>query len=356
MVTDWIRWRGIPRSASIIINNYNYEAFLRAAIESALRQTRPAQVLVVDDGSEDCSVAIIRSFGDQIEAIFKPNGGQASAMNEGFARAQGDLVIFLDSDDLLEPTAVESLLSSWKPGSVLVQYPLTIIDAENVSHGIYPDPPKSGLAEGDVRPQLLATGSFPVNVTSGLAFSRSALLEIMPIPKVYRNAADGYLARGVAFLGQVQRLEAPLGCYRKHGRNDSDVCAAPGGMAEGFRKKIRYAESEFTTTRQFAERFGLSVVSNIGEQDAWFLGYRLFSLLLEPESHPIPNDRRWPLLGRYIKARWRSGWPLHRRLMATVLATVACVGTRHMRSTAIRWLHDSSSRPNWFRALSSRRA
>ena len=87
---------------SIIINNYNYARFLRAAIDSALGQSYASiEVLVVDDGSTDQSRAIIDSYGDRVKSILKKNGGQASALNAGFAQCQGDIVIFLDADDVL---------------------------------------------------------------------------------------------------------------------------------------------------------------------------------------------------------------------------------------------------------------
>ena len=93
-----------PRSASIIINNYNYGQFVGQAIESALEQTHPAQVIAVDDGSTDDSREIIARFDSRVLPIFKPNGGQGSAMNDGFAMATGDIVLFLDSDDSRTPT------------------------------------------------------------------------------------------------------------------------------------------------------------------------------------------------------------------------------------------------------------
>ena len=345
-----------PCSATILINNFNYRPFVETAIASALAQTHPAQVVVVDDGSTDGSQEVIAAFGDRVRAVYQRNGGQASAMNEGFRLATGDVVVFLDSDDFLEPHAVETLLSGWRPGTVLGQYPLTIVDVEGTARGVYPDPPHVGLADGNVREQLVATGSYPVTVTSGLAFARTVLDQVMPIPVgPFRNAADGYLTRAVAFLGRVQRFDERLGSYRQHGCNDSDVCAPPGGLAGGFRKKIRYAENEFFTTSELAIKHGLRVVADLGEHDPNYIGYRLFSLLLDPESHPLRQDRRWPLLRRYVAARWQSAWPIHRKILALTLATAASLSTSQMSTTWIRWLHDSSSRPSWLRALAPTR-
>ncbi len=98
---------------SIIINNYNYARYLPHAIDSALDQTfSPIEVIVVDDGSNDDSEEVIREYGDLITAIFKPNGGQASAFNVGLRHSEGDYVIFLDADDILLPHIVESIVDA----------------------------------------------------------------------------------------------------------------------------------------------------------------------------------------------------------------------------------------------------
>ena len=97
------------RLASIIIDNYNYAGFLREAIESALNQTyQKIEIIVVDDGSTDSSREIISSYGCRVISILKCNGGQNSALNAGFSASRGNVILFLDSDDALLPTAVEA--------------------------------------------------------------------------------------------------------------------------------------------------------------------------------------------------------------------------------------------------------
>ena len=87
---------------SIVVINYNYARFLRAAVDSALAQTFPnIEVIAVDDGSTDESRDVIESYGNRISSVFKPNGGQGSAFNAGFAASRGEVVIFLDADDAL---------------------------------------------------------------------------------------------------------------------------------------------------------------------------------------------------------------------------------------------------------------
>jgi glycosyltransferase involved in cell wall biosynthesis len=87
---------------SIIIPCYNGADCVADAITSALEQSYPRkEVIVVDDGSRDSSVDVIRSFGDAITWLTVPNSGVAGARNLGFSLSAGDLIQFLDQDDLL---------------------------------------------------------------------------------------------------------------------------------------------------------------------------------------------------------------------------------------------------------------
>jgi glycosyltransferase involved in cell wall biosynthesis len=98
---------------SIVIPNFNYGHFLAEAIESALGQSYPGkEVIVVDDGSTDSSTAVIASFAGRIRHVAKENGGLSSARNAGLGVARGDLLLFLDADDILAPGAVERLVSA----------------------------------------------------------------------------------------------------------------------------------------------------------------------------------------------------------------------------------------------------
>ncbi|HZZ74111.1 MAG TPA: glycosyltransferase family A protein, partial [Pirellulales bacterium] len=98
---------------SCLVNNYNYGPYVTEAVDSARAQTVPFdEILVVDDGSTDDSVSRLsaRYAGDPVVRILaKANGGQLSAFNEGFLHSTGDLVFFLDADDLYEPTHVEQM-------------------------------------------------------------------------------------------------------------------------------------------------------------------------------------------------------------------------------------------------------
>ncbi len=98
-------------SVSVVIPTFNRAEFVVMAITSALEQSyRNCDVVVVDDGStDDTRAAIERRFGDnpRVRYIWQKNQGVSSARNLGLAAAQGDLITFLDSDDLWKPWKLE---------------------------------------------------------------------------------------------------------------------------------------------------------------------------------------------------------------------------------------------------------
>lgn len=88
-------------SVSVIIPAYNAESFLADAVQSVLAQTiKPSEIIVVNDGSTDNTESIAKRFGNKIRYIRQENGGTASARNRGLEIAGGDLIGFLDADDI----------------------------------------------------------------------------------------------------------------------------------------------------------------------------------------------------------------------------------------------------------------
>ncbi len=93
---------------SALIPAYNCEATIRTTLDSVLAQTRqPDEILVMNDGSTDNTASILESYKPRITIFRQPNKGLAVARNELVARAQGDLLAFLDSDDIWNPQYLE---------------------------------------------------------------------------------------------------------------------------------------------------------------------------------------------------------------------------------------------------------
>lgn len=93
---------------SIIIPSYNQQEFLPDAIESALNQTSPCEVIVVDDGSTDNSLEIARKY--PVKVISQVNKGLSSARNTGIMNATGRYILPLDADDILLDNCAERVL------------------------------------------------------------------------------------------------------------------------------------------------------------------------------------------------------------------------------------------------------
>ncbi len=93
---------------SVIIPNHNYANFLEGAIESVLFQTYSnIEIIVVDDGSSDNSREVLKKYANQVKLIFQTNQGVSIARNTGVAESKGDLIAFLDADDIWLPTKIE---------------------------------------------------------------------------------------------------------------------------------------------------------------------------------------------------------------------------------------------------------
>jgi glycosyltransferase involved in cell wall biosynthesis len=92
---------------SVVIPLFDGERFLAAALDSVLAQThRPMEIIVVDDGSRDRGAEIARSYAG-VQVVTQDNAGTAAARNAGIARAHGDLIAFLDQDDVWAPEKLD---------------------------------------------------------------------------------------------------------------------------------------------------------------------------------------------------------------------------------------------------------
>lgn len=109
----------MAETVSVIIPAYNAAMHVTRAIESALAQTHPAiEILVVDDGSNDRTAAVVAAMPPPVRLIRKENGGPASARNLGAAQAQGDWLALLDADDWWFPDKLRAQLAMARPPEI----------------------------------------------------------------------------------------------------------------------------------------------------------------------------------------------------------------------------------------------
>ena len=210
---------------SIIINNFNYESFLAEAINSALGQTYcHKEIIVVDDGSTDNSQKIILSYGDRITPVFKENGGQASAFNAGFAVSKGDIICFLDSDDVFLPEKVVEIVD------IFTEYPdigwcfhsLNLVDKS--SEELVGVSREKGSRKCNFVTQI-KQGKLPFYPppTSGLCFQHSLIKSILPMTESLRRGADRYLVVIAIALSQGFFLDKKLAVQGIHEDNGNTL-------------------------------------------------------------------------------------------------------------------------------------
>jgi glycosyltransferase involved in cell wall biosynthesis len=102
-------------AVSVIIPTYNRARFLGEAIESVLNQSyRDFELIVIDDGSEDETEQIVRSYGNHITYHFQKNAGISCARNKGLHYARGEHIAFLDSDDLWKKQKLHTQMDYFK--------------------------------------------------------------------------------------------------------------------------------------------------------------------------------------------------------------------------------------------------
>jgi glycosyltransferase involved in cell wall biosynthesis len=107
--------------ATVVIPCWNASAWIERAIRSALDQSiKGVEVIVVDDGSTDASVDIVRSFEPRVTLISDPNRGASSARNRGLSKARAKFVMFLDADDYIEPNSLACWLDDASDADVVL--------------------------------------------------------------------------------------------------------------------------------------------------------------------------------------------------------------------------------------------
>jgi hypothetical protein len=293
---------------SVILNNFDYGGYITAAVDSALGQTYGAvEVIVVDDGSTDNSRELLRAYGSRITLVLKANGGQASALNAGLAHSHGDIVIFLDADDVLMPTTAAQVAAAFRahPGAARAHYRMAVIDAQGALTGAVKPAGHLPLLSGDLRRHVL---NFPDDLpwlpTSGNAYAASVLRQIMPMPEApFRILADYYLSHVTPLFGHVIALDTVGAHYRVHGSNSYARDGAPLDLAH-VRRTIEHWQAAHVYLQRFADQLGLPgrPSTAAGVLSVALIANRLVSLKLEAARHPVPGDTP----GRLLRLGWRA--------------------------------------------------
>jgi glycosyltransferase involved in cell wall biosynthesis len=209
---------------SVLIDTYNHERFIERAITSVLEQDMPmdgVEILIVDDGSTDRTPDIIRRFEPRVRLIRKPNGGQASAFNLGFAQAHGEILVTLDGDDWWAKEKLRRVLETLEANPAV----------GFVGHGFYEE-----YSDGRCNGLILPGSSYLLDLaslqnaelfrhlaaffgTSRMTIRKSVLDQILPIPEELTIEADEYIFTLAPAIRPAIILNEPLCYYGIHSAN-----------------------------------------------------------------------------------------------------------------------------------------
>jgi len=341
---------------SVCVINFNYARFLPDAIESALAQDHGnLEVLVVDDGSTDDSVAVAQRYAPRVRVIRKQNGGQGSALNAAFTAATGDVIFFLDADDMLTPGTVRLAASAYyeDPRVAKIQFGMEIVDGAGTPVGRQIPGPNTEFPSGDLSRRVLRARNYPWPPSSANAYSVRALSIALPIPEdVYRGDTDCYLAETTPLCGPIRSFRHIGALYRWHGSNDF---AGSAGGVSWLHHKIDLVHAGHESVCRVARDVGLSMRGAPRDADAVpdmaFLGVRLGSVRLDPASHPIRGDGPRRLALRGIVAALRHPY-LSTPARVKRIAWFVAAGFLPQRAAARvcdAFIPDGPYRPRWER-------
>lgn len=215
---------------SIIIPNFNYAVYLAEAIESALNQDYPnIEVIVVDDGSKDDSLAVARRY--PVQVIAQANCGLAAARNAGAAYAQGRYYVFLDADDTLDRRYVSCTVETLHAQPPEVAFAYTHVQTFGTeSRRIEPGP-------FSVRAMVRANLAHASSLIRAEAFKR-----VQGYDESWQTAFEDHelwlcmLSRG--YVGVL--VPEPLLNYRQHGPSMSRIASRAKWDAVRWRMRLRY--------------------------------------------------------------------------------------------------------------------
>jgi glycosyltransferase involved in cell wall biosynthesis len=207
-----------------LINNYNYANFLPEAVNSALNQSvKFDEIIIVDDASTDNSREIIIKLAENtnIKYVLKEkNQGQLSSFNEGLLAATGDIIFFLDADDIYNYQYLEQTLKIYQRDREC-DFIFCAYQKFGAAEGIFKEA-EFDLDLGYSVIKTLYLGEWIGSITSTLSMRKAIAEKILPIRYIedWRVRADDCLIWGSSLVGAKKfYLAQPLIKYRIHANN-----------------------------------------------------------------------------------------------------------------------------------------
>jgi glycosyltransferase involved in cell wall biosynthesis len=243
-------------TVSAVIPVHNGQDFLAEAIRSVLAQTRPVvECIVVDDGSTDATADIAQEFGDRVTLVRQPERkGVAAARNHGSSIASGDLVAFLDHDDVWLETKLERQLHSFDdPAVTLALCAMQVVDRG----GEAIETKRLAADERLLGGMLLFDGTETVSCSSTGIVRRDSFLAMGGFDEQLSMSADWDLLVRVLLESKIGYVDEPLVLYRVHETNMSRrIGVMEADMQHAFGKTFAHPALPADLRRRRGEAYG----------------------------------------------------------------------------------------------------
>ncbi len=219
-------------SVSVVIPTFNSASWVTQAIDSVLTQTSPPdEIIVVDDGSTDDTRSRLAPYRDRVRYVHQENRGVAAARNRGIAASTGDMIAFLDADDIWHPRKLELQLQA------MTDHPgLGLLGTASYD---WPGPAPAQPESFPTRPVPLSWRRLAVRnalTTSSVVVRRAAFERVGVFDPELRGPEDFDLWLRIAEVYPVANLPAPLVGYRTV---PGSLGSRPSTMEAGLRRVLR---------------------------------------------------------------------------------------------------------------------
>jgi|688.fasta_scaffold205330_3 glycosyltransferase involved in cell wall biosynthesis len=244
---------------SIITPSFQQAKWLESCINSVLNQTyENIEYIIIDGGSTDGSKEIIEKYSDKLSFWqSKKDNGQANAINIGYKKAKGEIIAYLNADDLLEPWAVETIIRVFevnKEFAIIYGKCKTIDENNNLIKE----------AEGhQLRfDGLLAEGMLPGMYQPACFFNKTYLDPEFMVDETYKNAFDYELILNLSSQKTILFVNKDIAAYRIHNNSKSNL-----NKIEAYKEKLsiqeKYGKSDFFKWKW--KRLKLAVAEKTGK-------------------------------------------------------------------------------------------
>ncbi|HEX4807308.1 MAG TPA: glycosyltransferase family 2 protein [Bryobacteraceae bacterium] len=206
---------------TIVTPSLNQGQFIRATIESVLSQDYPGvEYIVMDGGSTDETASVVKDYSSRLTFISKPDKGQSNAINEGFLRGRGEILAWLNSDDIYVPGSISAAVRAFSanPGCGMVYGEGYVISRNGEVQGRFPHSRSFDLWRlVHLSDYILQQGSY---------FRRAALDEVGYLDEKLQYGMDWDVFIRIGMRFPVCYIPEYLGCIREY----SETKTSSGGL------------------------------------------------------------------------------------------------------------------------------